>query len=722
MNFRSCFGTTAFFFLVALATPLFAQSITNVVPPLGAHGDFIQIFGSGFAPGNQLPTTLSIDFNGTISTTNPHAVVGNGEIDITNVPAGATSGRISVIFNGGTPFFSPSNFIVISTNAYVTNFAPLGGGGGSSVVLTGVHMIGVTNVNFNGVRATAVTGLTANSITVTAPAGVTSGPLQTISKFGVTHDFNTKSNVFYAATNFFVAPILTSFTPASSRPGTNIVITGVNFTASAGVLFGDVSASDFTISNNTTIRVSVPTNASTGKITVMPPAIPISMPSAISTANFIMLPTIYSFSPNLGTTGTVVTINGAGLNEKSPNPTVTVGGGTVTSFSTVTPTNLTFTVPANAASGPIVITTTNGSITSTQNFYLPASITSFTPINGPAGTIVKITGNNFTNASAVSFNGVPASNFVVTNNTTIGAVVPPGVTSGFITITTPFGTTNSAAIFFAAPTITSFTPTHGAPGTTVVITGSSFTNATAVAFNGTPAASFVVSNNTTLSAVVPDGATTGKISVTAPGGTGQSANDFVIDTSDVGVSVTSAPDPVFVHSNLLYTITVTNGGPIAASDVNLTNSLPTSVILDSASTTQGTLTTNGNTVLGNFGSINNNAAVTVLLTVTPTVTGFITNKATVGSDSIDTNLDNNISLEVTKVLPLPFLSITNLASNNLVKISWPAPLSGFTLQYKGTLSPNVLWTNDTALKTVTGTNVSVIETEIGTARFFRLTN
>src|SRR6185437_6096884 len=170
MNFRSFIGTAALFFLVAFATQLSAQTISSVNPPLGSHGDFVRIFGSGFAPNNQLPTSLSIDFNGTLSTTSPHAVVANTEIDITNVPIGATSGRIRVIFNGNNnnPVYSPSNFIIISTNAYVTNFTPLGGGG-QSVTLTGVHMIGVTNVSFNGVRAASVTGLTANSITVTAP-------------------------------------------------------------------------------------------------------------------------------------------------------------------------------------------------------------------------------------------------------------------------------------------------------------------------------------------------------------------------------------------------------------------------------------------------------------------------------------------------------------------------------------------------------------------------
>jgi uncharacterized repeat protein (TIGR01451 family) len=721
MNLRSIFWRAALWLLLTQTIRLNAQNITSVDPPLGSHGDFIRIFGSGFTPNNHLPNTLSVFFNNVLSTSSTNSVNLNGtEIDITNVPVSASSGPIKIILNGIT-FFSPEDFVIISTNAYVTNFIPLHGASGTHVLLQGVHMSFVTNASFNGITGSLISGPTANSVTVQAPAS-TSGPLQTISKFGVTHAFNTRSNVFYSATNFFYDPSITSFTPASGRPGTNIVITGVNFTASAGVKFGSLVVSDFTISNNTTIRVAVPTNASTGKITVLPPAISDPMPSAVSTGNFSMLPTIYSFSPNLGTPGTIVTLLGSGLNEKSPNPTVTVGAGTVTSFSTVTPTNLIFTVPVTATSGLIVVTTTNGTFTSGQIFYLPASITSFTPTNGPAGTIVKITGNNFTNASAVLFNGIPATSFAVTNNTTIGAVVPPGITSGPISVTTPFGTTNSAALFFAAPTVTGFTPSHGSAGTNVMITGTSFTNATAVLFNGIPSSSFVVTNDSILSAVVPLNATTGKITVTGPGGSGLSANDFIIDTSDLAIDVNSAPNPVFVGSNLVYTIVVTNGGPVPALNVVVTNLLPSSVLLKSATTTQGSLATNSNPVFATLGSLNNNSSATILLTVAPFTPGIITNFAFVGTDSVDTNLANNASAAATFVWPLPVLSITNLGSNNLLKVSWPAPLSGFTLQFKGNLSSNILWSNDLTPKTITGTNVSVIETNIGTPRFFRLTN
>ena len=100
---------------------------------------------------------------------------------------------------------------------------------------------------------------------------------------------------------------------------------------------------------------------------------------------------------------------------------------------------LTAVVPNGATNAPITVTTVDGSNTSAQIFYLPASITGFTPTNSPAGTTVTINGSNFIGATAVAFNGTPASSFSVTNNTIIGATVPGGVITGPISVTTSTG-------------------------------------------------------------------------------------------------------------------------------------------------------------------------------------------------------------------------------------------------------------------------------------------
>jgi uncharacterized repeat protein (TIGR01451 family) len=364
-------------------------------------------------------------------------------------------------------------------------------------------------------------------------------------------------------------------------------------------------------------------------------------------------------------------------------------------------------------------------MTSSQIFYLPASITSFSPTNSAPGTRVTITGANFTNATAVSFNGVavPAGTFTVTNNTTLGVTVPGGVTTGPISVTTPAGTAISSGNFYATPIITSFVPTHGLPGTNVTISGTNFTGTTAVYFFNSVSAVASVVNNGQINVTVPNGAQTGPITVVAPAGSANSAASFVLDYSnDLAVGISDLPDPVFIGSNLIYTITITNRGPIDAPNVRLTNTLPALVNLKSATITQGSLTTNIAPIIGNLGTLLNGGVATVTLTVTPQAAGAITNRISVGGDYPDPALNNNSNFVVTTVWPLPLLSIQSVPTN-VLRVSWPAPLSNFTLQFKSVLTTNVPWTNVLSTRTVTSTNVFVIETNVlENSRFYRLTN
>ncbi len=66
------------------------------------------------------------------------------------------------------------------------------------------------------------------------------------------------------------------------------------------------------------------------------------------------------------------------------------------------------TVPANATSGTLSVTTAAGTATSATSFTVAPRITSFTPAHGGVGASVAINGANFTGASSVTFNGVSA--------------------------------------------------------------------------------------------------------------------------------------------------------------------------------------------------------------------------------------------------------------------------------------------------------------------------
>jgi galactose oxidase-like protein/carboxypeptidase family protein/flagellar hook capping protein FlgD len=90
------------------------------------------------------------------------------------------------------------------------------------------------------------------------------------------------------------------------------------------------------------------------------------------------------------------------------------------------------------------------------------------------------------------------------------------------------------------PTITFVSPASGRIGTEVVLMGSDFIGVTEVAFSGTPA-SYVVDSPTRLHATVPAGATTGRISVRNPAGTGSSTQDFVVLPPSAGSTLTFFP-------------------------------------------------------------------------------------------------------------------------------------------------------------------------------------
>jgi hypothetical protein len=282
------------------------------------------------------------------------------------------------------------------------------------------------------------------------------------------------------------------------------------------------------------------------------------MPSALADAG----PTISSFTPICGPVGTNVDVNGNNFQ----GATHVTFNGVEASVSVQSGHLIKTTVPTGATTGKIGVVTPQGSDTSSADFTVSTScaatptITSFSPSNGQVGTSVTIDGTGFTGATAVKFGGVSAGTFSVNGaGTRITAIVPSGAVTGKITVTTPGGTATSATNFTvtgaAAPTISSFSPTSGPVGTSVRINGTGFGGATAVRFNGVAAASFTVNvQGTRIDTKVPSGATTGRITVTTPGGTATSATNFTVASAAPKISSFS---PTSGRSGTSVTITGT---------------------------------------------------------------------------------------------------------------------------------------------------------------------
>jgi uncharacterized repeat protein (TIGR01451 family) len=326
---------------------------------------------------------------------------------------------------------------------------------------------------------------------------------------------------------------------------------------------------------------------------------------------------------------------------------------------------------------------------------------------------VVLQGANFLGASAVSFSGILASFFPVTNNTLLVATVPAGVTSGNVTVTTPGGEATSPMRYYVAAAIHSFNPTSGLPGDTVQVQGLNFLDATAVRFGGSNAL-FNVVNNTALTATVPPNAATGPISVVTPAGTAVSAQNFAVNyQNDVRVAADGSPTNLTVFETVLYTFAIANLGPHPANNVIFSNAFPAGMLLKATGQNAGIWVTN-------LGTVEVSSTRYLQFELTPTQAGILTNYSRVTSDYTDPYLTNNVAEIVTTVYPLPKLTITRPASK-LVKVAWPAMLTNYTLQAISPLTADPEgWTNVPAQAVLEGENQSITEPSTLPSKLYRL--
>ncbi len=145
----------------------------------------------------------------------------------------------------------------------------------------------------------------------------------------------------------------------SGKEGAKVGMLGQGFSSSSVVKFGGTKATTISLSGTTYITATVPAGALTGSVTVATGSTTLT-----STKNFNVTPTMTSFSPSSGAVGTLVTITGTGLKQT----TKVTFNGQPASFTVVSDTEVTATVPTGATTGKIIVTTKGGSVTSATSF------------------------------------------------------------------------------------------------------------------------------------------------------------------------------------------------------------------------------------------------------------------------------------------------------------------------------------------------------------------
>ena len=118
--------------------------------------------------------------------------------------------------------------------------------------------------------------------------------------------------------------------------------------------------------------------------------------------------------------------------------------------------------------------------------------------------------------------------------------------------------------------------------------------------------------------------------------------------ADLSVSIADAPDPALVGQQVVYTFTVANLGPAAATEVALSVPVPDGATVLSA---EGGVTPSGGFVRFDLGTLGVGATVTRTMAVTYGTARVATVTATVSATQADPVASNNSAVQTTNITP-----------------------------------------------------------------------
>jgi len=133
----------------------------------------------------------------------------------------------------------------------------------------------------------------------------------------------------------------------------------------------------------------------------------------------------------------------------------------------------------------------------------------------------------------------------------------------------------------------------------------------------------------------------------APADNSATATTAVVRQAEVALTKTVTPDTVEVGGNLTYVLTITNRGPAPATDVMLTDPLPTAVTPGTVTASQGSCTLASRTVTCAMGTLAPDASATVTITATRDAPEPFSNTASVAATEADPNPADNTATATT---------------------------------------------------------------------------
>jgi len=565
-----------------------------------------------FAPGTTSTFPVIVKVTGgtlitdtvTVASTTHDTNTANNAATVTTGVATATEADLSITNTASpSPVTAGSN---ITYTQVVTNNGPAAA---STVTLTETLPTGTTFSALSGSGWTCTTvapytckiaSLAANASTTftfvvtvspTATAGSTIVDTASVAS-SVTTDPNTNNNsasVTVGVADSANLSISNAASPVPVQAGNNITYTQV------------VTNSGPSTATSATITEVTPPNTTFSSIGTPPAGWSCTTPSVGNTGTITC--TNPSFAVGTASFSIVVAVNAA-------TPAGTAISDTASVTSSTTDPNL----ANNSATASDVVATNTEADLITTNSASPTTVAA---------------GSNVTYTQTVTNNGPAAATGVSFSQTT-----PPN--TNFQSITPPAGWICTKPAVGAAGTITctdvsSLALNASASFTLVLQVNSATASGTNIAETDTATASNIVPNLTSNSA-------TATVVV---------AN---ANSADMAIVKTATPSPTVASGDTItYTLVVTNNGPNIATNVTVTDPLPSDVGWLGQTTTAGTCSEADGVVTCQLGTMaaspNPTSTATITILTLAGAPGVVTNTATVSADQTDPVLTNNTSSE-----------------------------------------------------------------------------